>query len=114
MTAEGPYDATSASERDLADGVRRIRKAVEVAFGRDLPPAEGLTPSKQCDIIVDAIYESTDAQRSHILRKVALWSLLFVLLLGAHGAWPLFGLYRLASAVESRNAALLSQLIDFP
>ena len=48
------------------------------------------------------------------MRKAVAWFLVFALLLAAYTAWPLIGLYRLASAVEQRNAARLSELIAFP
>lgn len=48
------------------------------------------------------------------MRKTIAWFLVITLLLAAYAAWPLIGLYRLASAVETRDAARLGELIDFP
>ena len=38
--------------------------------------------------------------------------LLFLLLLVGYTAWPFYGLYKLASAVETRDSVVLRQLID--
>jgi hypothetical protein len=48
------------------------------------------------------------------MRKTIAWFLILAILLAAYTVWPLIGLYRLASAVEARNAARLGDLIDFP
>ena len=46
------------------------------------------------------------------------WTLIIVLamfaLLTGYTVWPIYGLYRIASAVETRNSAALHELIDFP
>ena len=46
------------------------------------------------------------------------WTLVIVLamitLLAGYTVWPIYGLYRIASAVETRNSAALQELIDFP
>lgn len=39
--------------------------------------------------------------------------LVLVVLLSAYAVWPVLGFYRIASAVESRDAATLTQLVDF-
>src|ERR1700687_4181712 len=39
--------------------------------------------------------------------------LVLVDLLSAYAIWPVLGFYRIASAVESRDAATLTQLVDF-
>jgi Protein of unknown function (DUF2939) len=114
MAADDTQGSVLQKDRDLADGIRRIRQAVEGGFGRALPSADSVTASEECDAIIDAIYDVADKQQSSIARNVALCSVLFVLLLSAYAAWPLIGLYRLASAVEAHNAALLNRLIDFP
>jgi len=41
-------------------------------------------------------------------------TVLLILLLAAYLIWPLVGFYRIASAVESRNAAALAQRVEFP
>src|SRR5467141_1758733 len=40
--------------------------------------------------------------------------LVFLVLLTAYAAWPLMSLYRLAAAIETRNAAELADSIDLP
>src|SRR5512139_851370 len=46
------------------------------------------------------------------------WILVIILamipLLTGYTVWPIYGLYRIASAVETRNSAALQELIDFP
>ena len=46
------------------------------------------------------------------------WSLVIILaliiLLAGYTVWPFYNLYRIASAVETRNSAALHELIDFP
>ncbi|MGE5165668.1 MAG: DUF2939 domain-containing protein, partial [Sphingobacteriales bacterium] len=46
------------------------------------------------------------------------WTLVIILamitLLTGYTVWPIYGLYRIASAVETRNSAALQELIDFP
>jgi hypothetical protein len=46
------------------------------------------------------------------------WTLIIFLamipLLTGYTVWPIYGLYRIASAVETRNSAALQELIDFP
>src|SRR5262245_58295302 len=46
------------------------------------------------------------------------WTLVTILamgtLLAGYTVWPLYGLYRIASAVETRNSVALQELIDFP
>jgi hypothetical protein len=41
-------------------------------------------------------------------------TVLLVLLLAVYLVWPLVGFYRIASAVESKNAAALAQRVEFP
>ena len=40
--------------------------------------------------------------------------LAFIILLAGYTVWPFYSLYRIASAVETRNSAALQELIDFP
>jgi len=46
------------------------------------------------------------------------WTLVTILamatLLAGYTVWPIYGLYRIASAVETRNSVALRELIDFP
>ena len=46
------------------------------------------------------------------------WTLFIILaliiLLAGYTVWPFYGLYRIASAVETRNSAALQELVDFP
>jgi hypothetical protein len=46
------------------------------------------------------------------------WTLVTILamatLLAGYTVWPIYGLYRIASAVETRNSVALQELIDFP
>jgi hypothetical protein len=46
------------------------------------------------------------------------WTLIIILtlivLLTAYTVWPIYDLYRIASAVETRNPAALQELVDFP
>ena len=47
--------------------------------------------------------------------RTALWILIVgTILLVAYAFWPFIGFYRLAAAVESRNAAALAERIEFP
>jgi Protein of unknown function (DUF2939) len=41
-------------------------------------------------------------------------TVLLILLLATYVTWPLVGFYRIASAVESKNAAALAQRVEFP
>jgi Protein of unknown function (DUF2939) len=41
-------------------------------------------------------------------------TVLLILLLATYFTWPLVGFYRIASAVESKNAAALAQRVEFP
>ena len=46
------------------------------------------------------------------------WTLFIILaltiLLAGYTVWPFYGLYRIASAVETRNSAALQELVDIP
>ena len=44
------------------------------------------------------------------------WTLVLalIILLACYTVWPLYSLYRIASAVETRNSAALQELVDFP
>ena len=46
------------------------------------------------------------------------WTLVIILaliiLLAGYTVWPFYSLYRIASAVETRNSAALQELVDFP
>jgi hypothetical protein len=108
---EDADQSTPAKDGETEDGIRRVRQAVEMAIGHPLPSTGSV--GEQCDAVADAVYELADRQRSPARKWIA-WSVVAVLLLGAYSAWPLLGLYRLASAVEARNAALLTELVDFP
>jgi hypothetical protein len=47
--------------------------------------------------------------------RLALWiTIILVVLLGAYAIWPVAGFYRIASAIESRDAAALTKLVNFP
>ncbi len=37
-----------------------------------------------------------------------------IILLAGYTIWPFYSLYRIASAVETRNSAALQELVDFP
>ena len=44
-----------------------------------------------------------------------LWiAVVLVVVLSAYAIWPVVGFYRIASAVDSRDAAALTQRVDFP
>jgi hypothetical protein len=45
---------------------------------------------------------------------IAVTVLATITLLTGYTVWPIYGLYRIASAVETRNSAALQELIDFP
>src|SRR6516225_8207661 len=38
----------------------------------------------------------------------------FVILLAGYTIWPLYGVYKIGTVVQARNAAGLSELINFP
>ena len=40
--------------------------------------------------------------------------LALIVLLAAYTVWPIYDLYRIASAVETRNSTALQELVDFP
>ena len=46
------------------------------------------------------------------------WTLFIILaliiLLAGYTVWPFYSLYRIASAVETRNSAALQELVDIP
>ena len=45
----------------------------------------------------------------------SLWiTVVLVIALSAYAIWPVVGFYRIASAVDSRDAAALTQRVDFP
>jgi hypothetical protein len=48
------------------------------------------------------------------VRRVLWVTIIFVVLLAAYAIWPVAGFYRIASAIESRDGATLSKLVDFP
>src|SRR5262245_13952575 len=48
------------------------------------------------------------------MRWIVVIILALIGLLTVYTIWPIYDLYRLASAVETRNPALLRELIDFP
>ena len=129
-----PVDSSAPKgDPDLAEGVRLIRAAVDRAFGSHesqfSTPREGspASPLDECKAIaatitkageqyeraLDKLDESTTTGR-RTTRKVLIGCLTIVALLATYTVWPLLGLYRLAKAVEARNAALLSELVDFP
>ncbi|MGB8177167.1 MAG: DUF2939 domain-containing protein, partial [Pseudolabrys sp.] len=55
---------------------------------------------------------------SHIMYSSMRWTLVIIfaliILLAGYTVWPFYGLYRIASAVETRNSAALQDLVDFP
>jgi hypothetical protein len=40
--------------------------------------------------------------------------IVLIILLAGYTVWPFYGLYRIASAVETRNSAALQELVDIP
>ena len=48
------------------------------------------------------------------MRWIVVIILTLIVLLGAYTVWPIYDLYRIASAVETRNLAALQELVDFP
>ena len=48
------------------------------------------------------------------MRWIVVIILTLIVLLTAYTVWPIYDLYRLASAVETRNPAALRELVDFP
>jgi len=48
------------------------------------------------------------------MRWIVVIVLALIVLLTAYTVWPIYDLYRLASAVETRNPAALRELVDFP
>ena len=48
------------------------------------------------------------------MRWIVVIILALIVLLAGYTVWPIYDLYRLASAVETRNAAALQELVDFP
>ncbi|MGE5770790.1 MAG: DUF2939 domain-containing protein [Hyphomicrobiales bacterium] len=48
------------------------------------------------------------------MRWIVVIILAMIPLLTGYTVWPIYGLYRIASAVETRNSAALQELIDFP
>jgi DUF2939 family protein len=48
------------------------------------------------------------------MRRTLVIILALIILLAGYTVWPIYGLYSIASAVETRNSAALQELIDFP
>src|SRR5262245_24547673 len=48
------------------------------------------------------------------MRWILVIILAVIVLLAVYTVWPIYDLYRLASAVETRNPAALKELVDFP
>jgi|SRR5215475_5631977 len=48
------------------------------------------------------------------MRWIGVIILALIVLLTGYTVWPIYDLYRLASAVETRNPAALRELVDFP
>ena len=48
------------------------------------------------------------------MRWIVLIIVPLVVLLAGYTVWPIYDLYRIASAVETRNPAALQELVDFP
>jgi len=40
--------------------------------------------------------------------------IVLIILLAGYTVWPFYSLYRIASAVETRNSAALQELVDIP
>ena len=62
------YVELSKKYRDLADGVRMIRRAVGKAFHAGLLPSIepiGITPLQECEAIARAIYEAAVKRNDH-------------------------------------------------
>src|SRR5258708_2904993 len=60
------------------------------------------------------LYNSSKIDVGVLMRTTIGWFLVIAILLAAYAAWPLIGLYRLASAGETRNSARLAGPVDFP
>jgi hypothetical protein len=48
------------------------------------------------------------------MRWIVVIILAFIVLLAVYTVWPIYDLYRIASAVETRNPAALRELVNFP
>ena len=48
------------------------------------------------------------------MRWIVVIILALIVLLAGYTVWPIYDLYRIASAVETRNLAALQELVDFP
>jgi Protein of unknown function (DUF2939) len=48
------------------------------------------------------------------MRWIVVIILAFIVLLAGYTVWPIYDLYRIASAVETRNPVALQELVDFP
>ena len=48
------------------------------------------------------------------MRWILVIILALIILLAGYTVWPIYNLYRIASAVETRNSAALQELVDFP
>jgi Protein of unknown function (DUF2939) len=48
------------------------------------------------------------------MRWIVVIILAVIVLLAGYTVWPIYDLYRIASAVETRNPAALQELVDFP
>jgi Protein of unknown function (DUF2939) len=48
------------------------------------------------------------------MRWIVVVILAVIVLLAVYTVWPIYDLYRIASAVETRNPAALQELVDFP
>jgi hypothetical protein len=48
------------------------------------------------------------------MRWIVLIILALIVLLAGYTVWPIYDLYRIASAVETRNLVALQELVDFP
>ena len=48
------------------------------------------------------------------MRWILVIILALIVLLAGYSVWPIYDLYRIASAVETRNSAALRELVDFP
>jgi hypothetical protein len=53
------------------------------------------------------------AQGKELMRWTLIIILALIVLLAAYTVWPIYDLYRIASAVETRNSAALQELVDF-
>lgn len=59
-------------------------------------------------------YGGAIPELNNLMRWILWIAIVLVPLLAAYTVWPLIGFYKIASAIESRNAAALAEQVDFP